>query len=664
MSPLTGDWWEAEQEYTDDVVGTDTIPAMFASAVERYSDLPAQRYKGGVYDRSLTPTAIKQAAPGQYATLTYEEMGDLVRTLTAGFRDLGVADGERVGIYADTRMEWALSDLAILSAGGVVTTVYTESTPGRARYLLEDPGAIGVVAENESLVETLLAEDADEILDFVVVIDGTGRYDDREDVLTLAEVYDRGTEVFDHDAYRGWLDERDPDDLASLIYTSGTTGKPKGVELTHWNFRSNINQIRKRIGPRPDKDEDVPTLDAGMQTLSFLPLAHVFERLVGHFTMFACGATVGYAESSDTVADDLLALQPAVAASVPRVYERIFDNIREEAGDSAVKRRIVDWALGVAGEYGRTDDPGAMLSLKHAVADRLVYSTVRENLGDNVAFFVSGGGSLSRELAEIFLGMDVTILEGYGLTETAPVLTVNPPEDIRPGTMGTRVVDVETYVDEGAVTDEQFPDAAGTVGELLVRGPNVTDGYWNLPEETARAFVDAADVPVGDDAGEHWFRTGDIVEETADGYFVYKDRLKQIVVLSTGKNIAPGPIEDRFSTSDRVEQIMIVGDDEKFVGALVVPNFEAMEQWARSNDVDLPDDPAERVDHDRVREWIGEAIARVNDDLEKVEQIKRFALVAEEWTADNDMLTPSMKKKRRAILAAHADAVDRIYERA
>jgi len=662
MSLSTGDWWEAEREYTDEVIGTDTIPAMFASAVERYSDLPAQRYKGGVYDRSLTPTALAQAAPGEYATLTYAEMGDLVRTLTAGFRDLGVADGERVGIYADTRMEWALSDLALLSAGGVVTTVYTESTPERARYLLEDPGAISVVAENEALVETLLAEDTDDVLDFIVVIDATDRYDDREDVLTLAAVYDRGVETFDRDAYRGWLDERDPDDLASLIYTSGTTGKPKGVELTHWNFRSNINQIRKRIGPRPDKDDDVPTLEAGMQTLSFLPLAHVFERLVGHFMMFACGATVGYAESSDTVAEDLDALQPATAASVPRVYERIFDSIREEAGDSAVKRRLVDWALGVAGAYGRTDDPGAVLSLKHAVADALVYSTVRETLGDNVSFFVSGGGSLSKDLAEVFLGMDLTILEGYGLTETAPVLTVNPPEDIRPGTMGTRVVDVETYVDEGAVTDGQFPDAEGTVGELLVRGPNVTDGYWHLPEETASAFVDPADVPVGD-AGGRWFRTGDIVAETPDGYFVYKDRLKQLIVLSTGKNIAPGPIEDRFSTDDRVEQFMVVGDDEKFVGALVVPNVEAMAQWARANDIDLPDAPRKRVADDRVREWIGESITRVNADLEHVEEIKRFELVAEEWTADNDMLTPSMKKKRRAILAAHADAVDRIYDR-
>ncbi|MFB6183145.1 MAG: long-chain fatty acid--CoA ligase [Haloarculaceae archaeon] len=661
------DWWAAERAYTDETIGDDTIAEMFDAAVDRYGEHPAQRYKGGVYDRTLADAVVPEPLDGEYGSITYAEMGAVVRALAAGFRDLGVAAGDRVGIYANTRMEWALTDFGLLSAGGVVTTVYTESSPDRVRYLLDDPGATGVVVENEALLDTLVAVEDDLDLAFVVVMDALDRYADREDVYTLREVHDRGETAFDPDVYRQWLDGRDPTDLASLIYTSGTTGKPKGVRLTHRNFRANVNQCRKRLAPRPDKDPDLATLDSDTTTISFLPLAHVFERLSGHFLMFASGATVGYAESPDTVAEDLRLLAPTVGASVPRVYERIFNTMRERAGESPLKRRVFEWAVDVARAYARTDDPGPGLRARHALADRLVFETVRENLGGNVDFFVSGGGSLSRDLAELFLGMGLTILEGYGLTETAPVVSVNPPEDPHPGTVGVPVVDVKTYIDESVVGPDQFPDADGEVGELLVRGPNVTDGYWNQPGRTSRAFVDDAEVPAErvhgeapDDAGA-WFRTGDVVARTADEYLVYEDRMKRLLVLSTGKNVAPGHIEDRFATSDRVDQILVVGDDRKFVGAVVVPDFEAMERWAAEEGLDLPARNRDRIEDGRVREWIAAEVASVNEGLEHVERIKEFVLVAEEWTPDNDMLTPSMKKKRRTILDAYEAEIERLY---
>ncbi|MDS0222871.1 long-chain fatty acid--CoA ligase [Haloarcula sp. S1AR25-5A] len=646
-----GGWREAEGTYTDEVIRDDTLGEMFDESATRNADTAAQLYKGGVYDRSLTADVIPAAPDGDYAELSYERMHHVVKHLAAGFRDLGVTSDTHVGILADTRMEWALSDFALLSAGGVVTTVYTDSSPKQVRYLLSDPGASAVVVENDEMLERVLAVEDDLSLSFIVVMDDTDV--DRPDVYTLSGVYERGEETFDEATYRSWLDERDPDDLASIIYTSGTTGQPKGVKLTHHNFRANVNQTRKRMGPRPDKDPDLPTISTDTRSIAFLPLAHVFERLAGHFLMYASGAAVSYAESPDTLADDLRTVEPTTGASVPRVYERIFDTMRTQASESSVKKRIFDWSLGVAREYARTDDPGAVLKAKHTLADRLVYSTVKEQLGGNIEFMVSGGGSLSKTLCETFLGMGLPILEGYGLTETAPVLTVNPAEEIRPGTLGPPVPDVAVHLDTTVVDASELDDVTGEVGELLVDGPNVTQGYWNDPDATARTFTEID--------GTQWFRTGDIVERTDGDFLVYHDRLKELIVLSTGKNVAPQPIEDQFATSDRIDQIMVVGDDQKFVGAILVPNFEAFRRWADSRDLDIPDDPEALVGDERLREWVQTAVDEINEDLERVERIKAFALVSREWTAENDLLTPSMKKKRRNIRSAHREKLVEIY---
>lgn len=645
-------WLEHEREYTDDVVGDDTLGEMFERSAERNQTRAAQRYKGGVYDRSLVAAGVVDAAPrGDYASLTYAEMRDVVRNLAAGFRDLGLEAGDRVGVFGDTRMEWAQTDFGVLQAGGVVTTVYAESSPKQVQYLLDDPGATGVVVENEELLGRVLEVEDDLDLSFVVVMDETTFYDGRDDILTLGELHDRGAEVFDADEHASWLAEQSLDDLASLIYTSGTTGKPKGVQLTHGNLRANVNQCRKRMGPRPDKPADMPALTAGSETLSFIPLAHVFERTAGHFLPFASGATVGYAESSDTVADDIQILSPTVVTSVPRIYERIYDSMREQAGDGA-KERIFEWAVDVAREYARTDSPGAVLKTKRNLADRLVYSNVREKMGGNIEFFVSGGGSLSKDLAELFMGMGLTILEGYGLTETAPVVSVNPMEDIRPGTLGVTLSDIEARVDDSQLDDDQKRRARPTsdIGELQVTGPNVTEGYWERPDATEEAFTD-----------DGFLKTGDIVEMTDDGYLVFHERLKQILVLSTGKNVSPGPIEDAFATSERIDQVMVIGDSRKFVSALIVPNFEAIEKWADKYDVDLPAERAAVCEHDRVRAYVQTVVDKVNENLEKEESIKRFELVPEEWTAENDLMTPSLKKKRRNILERYRGEVDQIY---
>jgi long-chain acyl-CoA synthetase len=654
---MASNWRDAERRYDGPGIGMSTMPVTFEESAAEHADLDAQLYKAGIYDRTLTDDVLPAAPDGDFASITYGEMREIVRNLAAGFRELGLEAGDRIGLFSHTRMEWAQSDFAILAAGGVVTTVYSSSSEDQVRYLLSDPGANGVVVENGDHLERVLAVEDDLDLEFVVSFDEldgdlASTYEHREDVYTLADVHDIGAEAFDEATYEEWLGEREPDDLCSLIYTSGTTGQPKGVQLTHRNFRENVNQVLSRFGPREDKG-DLPVLDEESRVVSYLPLAHVFERTSGHFVNFTAGVSVAYAEDPETLQEDFGLVKPTAATSVPRVYEKIYDAIREQASESGLKQRIFEWATGVGRQYQAADDPGPILRAKQGLADRLVFAQVKEALGGNIDFLFSGGGSLSPELSELYHGMGLPILEGYGLTETSPVVTTNPVEDPKIGTIGPPMRDVEVKVDESAAGPMDFPDCEGEVGELLVQGPNVTQGYWNLPEATEEAFVE--------DEDGRWFRTGDIMHIRPDGYLEFKERVKQLLVLSTGKNVAPAPIEDAFAASEIVEQAMVVGDGRKFISALVVPNFGHIESWAESEGIDLPEDPEAICEDERVVEYVQEEVDRVNEDFESHETIKKFRLVPLEFTEDNDLLTPTMKKKRRNILDYFEAKIEEMY---
>jgi len=643
-------WRDAEASHEDEVTGIETIPRTFESSAARHTNRPAQLYKGGIYDRTLVPEVLDEAPDGEFAELTYGEMREIVRNLAAGFHDLGVGAEDRVAIFSDTRLEWAHCDFALLAAGGVVTTVYSSSSPRQVRYLLDNPGAVGVVVENEQALERVLSVEDELDLEFIVTIDRIPEeFAERSDVHSLADVHARGVGVFDRNEYESWIDQRDPEDLASLIYTSGTTGRPKGVQLSHRNFKANIDQVRSRFGPRPDKG-DIPVLDEHSRAVSFLPLAHVYERLSGHFLMFASGATVAYAESPDTLQEDFALVHPTTGSSVPRVYEKIYAAIREQAAESPIKQRIFQWAVGVGQAYARSENPGTVLSLKNSIADALVFSQVKEALGGEIEFLTSGGGSLSAELCHLYHGMGLTILEGYGLTETSPVVTTNPPEAPKIGTIGPPLPDIDVRLDEAVAPEDEFEDVEGEIGELLVSGPNVFSGYWDMPEETEAAFTD-----------DGYFRTGDIVAQDADGYLTFLERAKELLVLSTGKNVAPTPIEDAFSACELVEQCMVIGEDHKFIAALLVPNFEAVQDWADRNDVALPEGRTAICEHQELIDRVGEEVDRINENFESHETIKRFRLVPEEFTEENDLLTPSLKKKRRNILERFAEQVDDIY---
>lgn len=646
---------DAERRYDDDIIGETPIPRTFEDAAERFESRPAQMYKGGVYDRTLTEDILEPAPPDEFRTITYGDMRDIVQHLATGFHEIGVTPDDRVAMFAHTRMEWAQTDYALLATGAVVTTVYPTSSVRQLEYLLDHPNARGVVAENRELLDRVLEVEEDvPSLEWIVVIDDIEGHPaaDRDDVYTLAEVHDIGAKRFDPGAYESWIDARGWDDLASIIYTSGTTGRPKGVTLTHGNFRANINQIRRRFGPNDEKPPGTGSITEETRVVSYLPLAHVFERLGGHFIMFASGACVAYAESPDTLQEDFEQVEPTAATSVPRVYEQMYKAIREQAQSSSIKAKIFNWATDVGEAYHRSDDPGIGLSTKRAIADLLVFKKVRTALGGQLEFMISGGGSLSPDLCALYHGMGLPILEGYGLTETAPVLTANPPEAPQIGTIGPALVDVDTRLD----TSVRRPDESGgtaAVGELLVRGPNVTKGYLDNPGANERAFTD-----------DGWFRTGDIVEERPDGYFVFKERLKEIIVLSTAKNLAPGPIEDAFAPSQVVEQCMVVGNDRPYVTALIVPSFEGLERWANQRGHDLPDDPEDIISDLRVRTAIADQIDAVNEQLESHEQIEDFRIVPEEFTEENDLLTPTLKKKRRNILERFSDEVEAMYEEA
>jgi long-chain acyl-CoA synthetase len=641
------EWREAERDVEHPALDCTTLPGLFADTAERNAERPAQAYKGGVYDRALVPGALDSAPDGAFRTLSYERLRVVVDRLAAGFRSLGVSPGDRVAVFADTRMEWAQCDFALLAAGAVVVTVYPRSSPAQVTRLLTDSGATSVVLDGAEARDTLgdAVDEADLDLSFVVSMD------DLAGVTGLDAVYERGS---DADPDGPWVAPdaaRDPGDLASLIYTSGTTGESKGVELTHRNLTANVGQCLRRFGPRPDKRErGVPAVDADARTVSFLPLAHVFERLAGHYLMFAVGAQVAYAESPDTLREDFGVVRPTVATSVPRVYEKIYDAIRDDAAGSAVSERVFEWALDVGRAHYAAADPGWALRVKHAIADRLVFSTVRAALGDELQFLISGGGSLAPELCALYHAMGIPVLEGYGLTETSPVVTANPPENPVVGTIGPPVVDCEVRVDT-AVADGQRAAAGGEVGELLVRGPQVFEGYWGRPDETDRAFE-----------GE-WFRTGDVVERRPDGYLRFVERAKEILTLSTGKNVAPGPVEDALVTrSPLVDQCMLVGDGHKFVAALVVPDFEGVREWGRRNGVELPRDPEALCEDERVLARVWEDVTAVNEGRERHETVKELRLVPGEFTEANGLLTPTLKKRRSRIADRYAAAIEAIYE--
>jgi long-chain acyl-CoA synthetase len=602
--------------------------------VHTIADLPFH-----IMGRFAKPMLIGRCRGGEVAGRSSKEVFEQVRDLSLGFTALGMGAGDRVAIVSESRPEWLLVDLAVLAGGGTIVPIYPTLSSAQARYILEDSEArIAVVSTQLQLEKLQEVRHELPALQAIVAMDAAAAEAATPSVFTLDSVAERG-----HARMTGeWGAGREfrdcaravrPEHLATIIYTSGTTGEPKGVMLTHANLVANLHAGAKALEVHQD---DI--------ALSFLPLSHAFERMVAYIYLL-CGVTIVFAESFETIARDIVLVKPTVLTGVPRVYEKLHSRILEKGqAGSAAKTALFRWAIGVGQARARAvlrgKQPGPLVSMQAKFADALVFSKIRHGLGGRVRYLVSGSAPLPVAVAEFFYGVGLPVIEGYGLTETAPILTVNPPDAPRAGTVGTAVNGVELRI--------------AADGEILARGPNIMSGYHNKPQATADVLQDG------------WFHTGDIGAIDADGYLAITDRKKDLLVTSGGKKIAPQPIEAVLKRSPLISEAVLLGDRRKYAAALIVPDIKALER--RLQVLGRPPSPgqdsgsrAELLARPDVLALYQEIIDALNRDLSQFERIKRFALLPAEFSVETGELTPTLKVKRKVVEERWSGEIEKLY---
>ena len=592
-----------------------TVPELFLSAV---------------HARPRTNCFTWRDAQGSWHDVSSAEALRRVRALRYGLLSLGVQAGDRVAILAENRLEWVLTDLGIQCAGAISVPVYPTLRAEDIGRILADcePVAVFVSTGDQAAKLHEIRGDLPCLRD-VIAFDRT----ELPDILAFGRLLEIGQNLVDQDppTPRDDCVAVDPEAPSSIIYTSGTTGAPKGVVLRHRNFVSNVLAI-----------QDLFPFERMESCMSFLPLSHVLERMAGFYTMVYAGVGIAFAERMDTLARDLLEVKPQIIISVPRVYEKFYAAALSTAMSKGwPSRDIFFWARRVAvavAQHRVEGRPlGAGLALQRALAEALVFKKIRARLGGRMEFMISGGAPLSVKINEFFNGVGLEICEGYGLTETSPVLTCNTPEHKRFGSVGKVIPDTEVRIAED--------------GEILVRGPQVMQGYWNQPETTAEV-LDA----------DGWFATGDIGDFDEDGYLFIKDRKKDIIVTAGGKNIAPQPIENAFQINKYVSQVVVVGDRRPYLSALVVPNFDTVAEYAAAQGVTATT-PAGLVAAPVVQDLFQAQLEDLNAQLSGFMQIKKCSLLEQEFTLEAGELTPTMKVKRFAIARKYRDVIDAMYPR-
>jgi long-chain acyl-CoA synthetase len=572
---------------------------------------------------------------GKWLPISSSDFAGKVAGTVRALQNLGIRKGDRVAILSENRPEWSIADFAILLLGAVTVPVYSTLTPEQTAFTLRDSGAMIVFVSTEPQFKKIQSILSQTQIQRIVVMDHvvTDHIEtDRLEIPAASSVpcawmgnfFTQPSAALDPQSESLARSIR-PDDLATIIYTSGTTGVSKGAMLTHGNIASNISCSLLGFDIRP-----------GQISISFLPLSHVTARHVD-FSLIYHGVTLAYCPFMENLTQTFLEVRPSMCISVPRVYEKMHAKT-EMAARGFPKRAIYRWALSV----GRANQPAVLSGKTPAspswkVADKLVFSKLREGLGGNVDTFISGGAPLGRELAEWFATVGIRIHEGYGLTETSPVIAVNTPGNHRIGTVGKILPNLEVRIAED--------------GEILVRGPSVFKGYWNRPEETQNAFQDG------------WFKTGDIGHIDADGYLSVTDRKKELIKTSGGKFIAPQPIENSLKLNPLIASAAILGDKRKFAFVIVSPNFPLLEEWARSNNIAFSS-RSELVANPKVRALYEGVVEEVNRNLARFEQLKRVLLIPDEFTAENGALTPTMKLRRRVVEDRYRKQIDEIYAEA
>jgi long-chain acyl-CoA synthetase len=591
----------------------DTLNRLFFDAVQRFDK----------------PDALQVKVGGKYEPISHRTLAERVRRTALGLQALGVRPGDRVAILSENRPEWAIADYACLTSALADVPIYPNLPPEQVAYILRDSGTSAIFLSTAAQAEKIRQiRSACPALHLVVGFNTTR---DPGVDLTMTELEAKGATSESTEsiaAYRRAADMVRPDDLATIIYTSGTTGEPKGVMLTHDNIYSNVMASAVQI---PFLGQDT--------CLSFLPLSHIFERMAGHYLMMQTGTSIAYAESIDTVPVNLTEVRPSLVLSVPRLYEKMYARVLDNAlSGSAIKKRIFFWARGVADRWATEKlagrEPSGVLAIQYGIAQRLVFSKLNERTGGQLRYFVSGGAPLAPEINKFFYAAGLVILEGYGLTETSPVIAVNTPAAFRIGTVGKAVPGVEVTI--------------AADGEICTRGPHVMKGYYNKPDATAEAIDE-----------EGWFHTGDI-GEIEDGFLRITDRKKDLIATSGGKKIAPQPIENKVKTNKYVSQAVMIGDKRKFPVLLIVPNWENLEKWARIKNL-IWTDRAQLMQMPIVRAKIEKEVGKEMEGLARFEMPKKIALLENDFSVERGELTPTLKVKRRVIDQSYKSVIDALY---
>jgi long-chain acyl-CoA synthetase len=586
-----------------------TLPELLDKGLEKYTD---SRF--AVTKRN-----------GNWIETSKKEFIEKVRNFAMGLYELGVRPGDKVSIHSENCTEWIICDLAILSIGAANVPIYSTQPGDQIKYILENSETkVHIVSDEEMFAETKSLIKEVKNVKAIISIHQTKHKKLKlfDAVIKSGQKYaEENPELFDQ--LKG---EVKPDDIATLIYTSGTTGVPKGVMLTHNNIASNVQYSLDRL---PFDEERF----RGENVLSYLPLSHVFERMIDYMYI-AMGSEIYYIETIDEIRDDFLYVKPFFLATVPRLLEKIQTGVKVRGQEfSGLKKNLYYWAIYRTEEYDPEHPPTGLEAIKHKIADKLVYSKIRDMFGGNLSGVVSGGAALSPEVFQFMNAIGIICVQGYGLTETSPVISVQNPGNMRIGTSGKPLEDVEVKIAEDK--------------EILVRGPNVMKGYYNMPEQTAEVL---------DEDG--WFKTGDIGKIDDDGFLYITDRKKSMFKLSTGKYVAPQNIENKLINSGYIDQVVVIGYQRKFCSALIVPTYDNVIKRLK-RDRYTPEKPYSK--DEKVRELIQKEVDKTNKDLSPWEQVKKFVLLEEPLSIDSGELTPTMKVKRSVVKEKYDEEIESMY---
>ena len=581
----------------------------------------------GIVRKHNRPDALNYKKDGRWIPISSDEMLARAQSIAAGLHAIGAKPGDRVALLSESRVEWTLTDAGSIFAGTVDVPIYPTLTPPQVRYILNDSGACVLFIESRQKFDEL-KEALGECPEIKHVIFFEPEGVTPEQGLTLAQLEEKGRELESGHIARA-AEQTKPDDLATIIYTSGTTGEPKGVMLTHSNLVSNLIDSS---GHLEFGERDI--------ALSVLPLSHVFERQAMYMYLHQ-GMAVYFAESLQTIGPNLREVQPTILVGVPRIFEKIYARMRERAAEAGrLSSALMAWSIAVAREYAtyvlEHRPVPALLKIKHSIASKLVFEKWKRAFGGRIRLLVSGGAALPEELSYIYIGAGIPILQGYGLTETSPVITTSQIDNNRVGTVGKAIPNVDIRIAED--------------GEIEVRGPNVMRGYYNKPEETSKVFT-----------SDGWFKTGDVGMLDEDGFLRITDRKKELFKTSGGKYISPQPIEQAIKGSRFVNQVVLIGAERKFPAALIVPVWEQLESYCKLKGIQVKS-RSELCRHPRILDLMQRQIDALTPNLAKYERIKKVALLENEFTQEGGELTPTLKVKRRVIDQKYRDVIERLYQ--